>query len=135
MLDRFSFALSYDDLLQASFWRVQMMLFFGLHMLIVAAVCNTEGGCPGDDSLSYWYTPALTLAVCYLLVDAYEIFFVTWRKIVVQCHLFTVLATLGRAFIKLVILAWLYGSYPSGVFVNSARLVDVEVGLRFYSRI
>lgn len=56
-----------------------------------------------------------------MLVDAYEIIFVTWRKIFLQCHLLTVISTLGRAFLKLAMFAWLYTNYPNDVFINSAR--------------
>lgn len=56
-----------------------------------------------------------------MLVDAYEIIFVTWRKIFLQCHLLTVISTLGRAFLKLAMFAWLYTNYPSDIFINSAR--------------
>lgn len=98
-----------------------MMLFLGLHLLIVASVCTTGQGCPGDNPTSYWHTPALTLAGCYVLVDAYEIIFVTWRKILLQCHLLTVLSTLGRAFLKVVVLGWLLSNYPGDIFVSSAR--------------
>lgn len=99
------------------------MLFFGLHLLIVASVCTTDGGCPGDNPTAYWHSPVFTLAGCYVLVDAYEIMFVTWRKIFVQCHLLTVLSTLGRAFLKVVILGWLLTNYPGDVFINSSRCV------------
>ena len=111
---------------QISFWRVQTMLFFGLHLLIVAAFCTTGGGCPGDNPTAYWHSPVLTLAVCYVLVDAYEIVFVTWRKIFVQCHLLTVVSTLGRAFLKGVMLVWLVTNYPSDIFINSARCAHAE---------
>lgn len=47
---------------QVSFWRVQMMLFWGLHFLIVASVCTTEGGCAGDNDSAYWHSPVFTLA-------------------------------------------------------------------------
>ncbi|CAN0204492.1 unnamed protein product, partial [Laminaria digitata] len=99
-----------------------MLLFWGLHFLVVASVCTTDGGCSGDHPLSYWHSPVFTLAGCYVLVDAYEIFFVTWRKIFLQCHLLTVLSTLGRAFLKVVVLGWLLTNYPGGTFVDSARL-------------
>lgn len=102
-----------------------MMLFFCLHLLIVASVCTTDGGCPGDTPIAYWHSPVLTLAVCYVLVDAYELIFVMWRKIVLMCHLLTVMSSLGRMFLKLVILAFLYGNYPTALFINSARWVGV----------
>lgn len=97
------------------------LLFFGLHFLIVASVCTADSGCPGDTPTAYWHSPVLTLAGCYLLVDVYEIIFVTWRKIFIMCHLLTVVSTLGRAFLKLVLLGFLYGNYPTHVFVNASR--------------
>lgn len=39
-----------------------MMLFWGLHLLVVASVCTTDGGCAGDSDIAYWYSPAFTLA-------------------------------------------------------------------------
>lgn len=39
-----------------------MMLFWGLHLLIVASVCTTEGGCAGDNDTAYWYSPVFTLS-------------------------------------------------------------------------
>ena len=98
-----------------------MLLFWGLHFLVVASVCTTDGGCSGDHPMSYWHSPVFTLAGCYVLVDAYEIFFVTWRKIFLQCHLLTVLSTLGRAFLKVVVLGWMLTNYPGTTFVDSAR--------------
>lgn len=38
------------------------MLFWGLHFLVVASVCNTEGGCAGGNDTAYWHSPVLTLA-------------------------------------------------------------------------
>ena len=38
------------------------MLFWGLHLLIVASVCTTEGGCAGDNDSAYWHSPVFTLA-------------------------------------------------------------------------
>lgn len=43
--------------------------------------------------------------------------------LLLQCHLLTVISTLGRAFLKVVAFAWLYTNYPNDVFVNSARWV------------
>lgn len=111
---------------QTSFWRVLMMLFFGLHLLIVASVCTTNDGCAGDTSLSFWHSPVLTLAACYVLVDAYELIFVVWRKIIIMCQLFTVAAILGRMFLKLVIIAFLYSNYPGDIFLQSAWWVVLE---------
>ncbi|CAM9399100.1 unnamed protein product, partial [Hapterophycus canaliculatus] len=104
-----------------SFWRVQMLLFWGLHFLIVASVCTTEGGCAGDNDSAYWHSPVFTLAGCYVLVDAYQIIFVTWRKVFLQCHLLTVISTLGRAFLKVVAFGWLFSNYPNDIFINSTR--------------
>lgn len=97
------------------------MLLFCLHLLIVAAVCTTDGGCLGDTPIAYWYSPVLTLAACYVLVDAYEVIFVMWRQIIMMCHLLTVASSLGRAFLKLVILAFLYSNYSTDLFVTCAR--------------
>lgn len=63
---------------------------------------------------------------CYVLIDVYQIVFVTWRKIFVQCHLLTVLSTLGRAFLKVVAFGWLYTNYPDDIFINSARCVRAK---------
>lgn len=106
---------------QISFWRVQTMLFFGLHLLVVASFCTTDGGCPGDNPTSYWHSSVFTLAGCCVLADVYEILFVTWRKMFLQCHFLTVLTTLGRAFLNVLLLGWLMGNYPGDIFVNSAR--------------
>lgn len=55
-----------------------------------------------------------------MLVDAYQIAFVAWRKIFVQCQLLTVISTFGRAFLKVVAFGWLYANYPTDIFVQSA---------------
>lgn len=66
-----------------------------------------------------------------MLVDAYEVVFVLWRKIFLQCHLLTVISTLGRAFLKLAMFTWLFTNYPNEAFTNSARCRAVRGGQVF----